>query len=185
MSTLTKPISTTATGNACGCCSADSVAKASQPPQIRNILVGIYFSEYSAAAVRYATYLAECLGAKLTLAHASECYVYPEDLSAGLSIEALDSRWEKAQAEKLEAVQKSIKKEVSSCTVVTRGPAWSQIVIMAKTTNADLIILGTRGRTGLKHALMGSTAERVVRHATCPVLVVHLPAEAIKDSKDS
>jgi universal stress protein A len=57
------------------------------------------------------------------------------------------------------------------------GTAWNQIVEMAKSWNADMVVIGTHGRTGLKHALLGSTAERVVRHAACPVLVVHSPTK--------
>jgi nucleotide-binding universal stress UspA family protein len=65
------------------------------------------------------------------------------------------------------------------------GTAWNRIVGAAKSWNADLIVLGTHGRTGLKHALMGSTAERVVRHANCPVLVVHWPDKQPANSKIS
>ena len=52
------------------------------------------------------------------------------------------------------------------------GLAWDSIVALARDRHADLIVIGTHGRTGLRHALMGSVAERVVRHAACPVLVV-------------
>jgi nucleotide-binding universal stress UspA family protein len=52
------------------------------------------------------------------------------------------------------------------------GKPYHEICSMAKTLGADLIVIATHGYTGLKHALLGSTAERVVRHASCPVLVV-------------
>jgi nucleotide-binding universal stress UspA family protein len=144
-------------------------------PQILNILVAVDFSDYSRAALDYATFLAEGFGATLTLVHAVEPYVYPEDLSAGFKIEEVDARWMQKHKEKLEALRQTIKEGIPSTVVVTMGTAWNQIVEMAKSWNADLIVIGTHGRTGLKHALMGSTAERVVRHATCPVLVVHSP----------
>ena len=133
------------------------------------------FSDYSEAALRYASFLAGNFGATLTLAHAVEPYVYPEDLSAGLTIDQIDSRWMQKQKEKLETLRQTIKEGIPAIVVVTMGTAWNQIVTMAKSWNADLIVIGTHGRTGLKHALMGSTAERVVRHAACPVLVVHSP----------
>jgi universal stress protein A len=57
-------------------------------------------------------------------------------------------------------------------TVVEIGRPYEQIVAAAKTHNIDLIIIATRGYTGLKHLFIGSTAERVVRHAPCPVLTV-------------
>jgi universal stress protein A len=56
-------------------------------------------------------------------------------------------------------------------TVVRGGLAFFEITEAAKVLNADLIVVGTHGYTGLKRALLGSTAEKVVRHAPCPVLV--------------
>ena len=52
------------------------------------------------------------------------------------------------------------------------GDAHAQVLACAKANNADLIVMGTQGHTGLKHALLGSTAERIVRLAECPVLTV-------------
>ncbi len=145
------------------------------PPQIQNILVAVDFSDYSSAALAYATFLAENFGATLTLVHAVEPYVYPEDLSAGFTIDQIDARWIQKQKEKLEVLRQTIKEGIPASVVVTMGTAWHGIIDAAKSWNADLIVIGTHGRTGLKHALVGSTAERVVRHAICPVLVVHLP----------
>ena len=147
------------------------------PPQIQNILVAVDFSDYSKAALDYATFLAEEFGATLTLVHAVEPYVYPEDLSAGYTIDQIDAHWMEKDKEKLEALGRTIKAGIPSSVVVTMGPAWNQIVEMAKTWKADMIVIGTHGRTGLKHVVLGSTAERVVRHAACPVLVVHLPGK--------
>jgi nucleotide-binding universal stress UspA family protein len=151
--------------------------RSAKAPEIQNILVAVDFSDYSEAALKYATFLAETFGATLTLVHSVEPYIYPEDLSAGYTIEELDARWIKKQKDKLETVRQTIKEGIPTTVVVTMGAAWNRIVGAAKSWNADLIVIGTHGRTGLKHALMGSTAERVVRHATCPVLVVHLPAK--------
>jgi nucleotide-binding universal stress UspA family protein len=155
------------------------------PPQIQNILVAVDFSDYSEAALQYATFLAETFGATLTLVHSVEPYVYPEDLSAGFTIEQIDARWIQKQKEKLEALRQTIKKGIPATVVVTMGTPWNRIVGAAKSWNADLIVIGTHGRTGLKHALMGSTAERVVRHATCPVLVVHSADSRAANSKMS
>jgi universal stress protein A len=152
---------------------AEACKPSISPPRIRKILVAVDFSEYSTAALQYATYLAESFGASLTLVHSVEPYVYPEDLSAGFTIEEVDARWSQKQKEKLEALRQTLKPGIPSTVIVTMGTAWNRIVGMAKSQNADLIVIGTHGRTGIKHALMGSTAERVVRHAACPVLVVH------------
>jgi nucleotide-binding universal stress UspA family protein len=56
------------------------------------------------------------------------------------------------------------------------GEPAHEILAFAKAQHADLVVIGTHGRTGLQHALMGSVAERVVRRATCPVLTVRPPA---------
>lgn len=79
------------------------------------------------------------------------------------------ARWE-AQAKELGATQ------VTSRFLT--GAAWDQIASAARSDpEIDLIVMGTHGRTGLKHALLGSVAEKTVRHAPCPVLVVR-PREA-------
>ncbi len=82
--------------------------------------------------------------------------------------EFLDSTRE--QLEKLCA--REIGARARSQVQVRDGVPWQEIVAAARETNTDLIILATHGRTGLKHVLLGSVAERVVRHAPCPVLVV-------------
>src|SRR5262249_40394780 len=59
--------------------------------------------------------------------------------------------------------------------IATHGVAWEEIVNLARGRESDLIVMGTHGRTGLKHVLLGSVAERVIRHAPCSVLVVRAP----------
>ena len=60
-------------------------------------------------------------------------------------------------------------------TRLLRGEPWDQIVSVAREEAVDLIVMGTHGRTGLRRALIGSVAERVVRHAPCTVMVVRAP----------
>jgi universal stress protein A len=105
--------------------------------------------------------------------------------TSGFTIEQIDACWMQKQKEKLETLRQTIKEGIPATVVVTMGTAWNRIVGAAKSWNADLIVIGTHGRTGLKHALMGSTAERVVRHAACPVLVVHSPDKRPANSKIS
>lgn len=152
-------------------------ARPAQPRQICNILVAVDFSEYARAALDYAAFLAESFGATLTLVHSVEPYIYPEDLSAGRTLEDVQDAAANDCKIKLKELALSVREGIPSSTVVTMGTPWHQIVAMAKSWNADIIVIGTHGRTGLKHVLMGSTAERVVRHAHCPVLVVHGPAK--------
>ncbi len=143
-------------------------------PHLERILVAVDFSESSKAALEYALAMADKFNSAVALVHAVEPCIYPEDLSAGISVEEIDARWTKQKKKELEAFRRAaIKEGKPSTLVVTRGTAWTQIVETAKSWQADLIVIGTRGLTGLKHVLVGSTAERVVRHATCPVLVVH------------
>ena len=141
--------------------------------QLQNIMVAVDFSDFSKTALGYAVALAQKVGAALTLVHVVEPYAYPEDLSAGMTIEEVDARWIKKQKDKLEALRQTINSSIPSTIVVTMGPPWHQIVAASKSWKADLLVVGTHGYTGLKHVLLGSTAERVVRHASCPVLVVH------------
>jgi glycine betaine transporter len=80
---------------------------------------------------------------------------------------------------KLQATaQQEIEELVPVYPEVRIGKAYNEIVAAAKVSCADLIVIATHGYTGLKHALLGSTAERVVRHAHCPVLVVREPKKA-------
>jgi nucleotide-binding universal stress UspA family protein len=73
----------------------------------------------------------------------------------------------------LAAEEKRVREAGVSCESATLiGRADDEIVTRAKETHADLIIMGTHGRSGLAHALLGSNAERVIQHAPCPVLIV-------------
>jgi nucleotide-binding universal stress UspA family protein len=81
-------------------------------------------------------------------------------------------------ASQVDTLLESLKKDAARLGVLrvtaakSIGPPVAEIVRFAREGNYDLIVLGTHGRTGLKHALIGSVAERVVRHAHCPVLTI-------------
>jgi universal stress protein A len=79
---------------------------------------------------------------------------------------------------RLQTVAGKFEDEIPMTTIVRAGQPFEQIATAAREVEADLIIIATRGLTGLKHTLLGSTAERVVRHAPCPVLTVRRCAEA-------
>jgi nucleotide-binding universal stress UspA family protein len=143
---------------------------------ITRILVPVDFSPYSERAFSYATTLAQRFSATLALVHvvedpytgvwSSEVYVpNVSELFAGLIANA------EQQLARLTASATALGLTVEA-TVITGRPAHA-IVERAKDGRFDLIVMGTHGRTGLSHVVMGSVAERVVRMAPCPVLTVH------------
>ncbi len=140
--------------------------------KITQILVPIDFSECSKKGLRYAVALAREHKAAITLA-----YVVPSISMlgeyGGIDYASLNKEMrESADRELATVVVDEIRGVVPSDTVVRAGSPAGEIVSIAKTLPADLIVISTHGRTGLKHAFMGSVAERVVQTAPCPVLVV-------------
>lgn len=144
----------------------------------KRICCPIDFSDASRAAMEVAADLARRMGAELWLLHAYPVpgYTFP-DGSVVASPKMLQDLAEAAQrhldewrqsAERLGAPRVETAKEA--------GEPASEIVAFARARGMDLLVLGTHGRTGLEHALMGSIAERVVRRAHCPVLTVRPPA---------
>lgn len=140
----------------------------------RKILCPTDFSDCSRVAMRTAIDLANASGASLTLMHAWHFPAYtftgdaPIPANFAKELEATAERsmakW-KDEAEALGARRLSIR--------LVDGVPWDQIVrTLQGDSTYDLCVMGTHGRTGLKHVLLGSVAERVVRHAPCPVLVV-------------
>jgi nucleotide-binding universal stress UspA family protein len=144
---------------------------------LKQILVPIDFSDCSFRALEYALALASPLGAKLTLLHVVEPAVYQQSyLGVTPPVEETNQNLLEAGRERLAALaRKRIGSRLRSESLVRIGRAHSEIPDTAKALNADLIVMGTHGYTGLKHVLLGSTTERVVRHASCPVLTVRLP----------
>ncbi len=138
----------------------------------KKVLVGTDFSEAAGRAVERAVDVAARYGAKLHLVHAWD---YPAVAYAAMGTTMIDILpFEQAAREKLDALvaslaDRGVTVEASLC----RGVAWDQIVSLVDQVAADLLVVGTHGRTGLKRAMLGSVAERVVRHATVPVLTVH------------
>ena len=137
-----------------------------------HLLVPTDFSPAADRAVDYAAALAVTLEARVTLMTATYLGDTPEVHLAYI---------EKVRAEdkeRLEGVRQRIEQAgVSVSALMAYGPPAQQIVETARKRGADLIVMGTHGRTGIQHLLIGSVAERVVRLAPCPVLVVPRPAE--------
>jgi nucleotide-binding universal stress UspA family protein len=145
---------------------------------LKTIVVPIDFSSPSMTALRYATRLAEQFGSVVRLVHVVEPAPFLNDLPS-VALVRTDQAIAKEAKLKLQATaQQEIEELVPVYPEVRIGKAYNEIVAAAKVSCADLIVIATHGYTGLKHALLGSTAERVVRHAHCPVLVVREPKKA-------
>jgi nucleotide-binding universal stress UspA family protein len=145
---------------------------------VNRILVATDFSEYSQRALEYAAAMASQFQATLLVAHVyfpptiavpeaivplggEDLLRYHETLNAGLETAA-------AKARTLGA------REVES--VLVTGDPWHEIVRLARDRKVDLVVVGTHGRGAVAHFFLGSVAEKVVRKAECPVLVVGKPS---------
>ena len=140
---------------------------------VRTILVPVDFSDHSAKALKQAVELAKSFGAVIHLLH---CYplkvggispyglVFPDDF---------DRQFRDAAARKLsEWSEKAAAEGVAVEEILTPMFPSEAISSTAQERGADLIVMGTRGLTGLKHVMLGSVAERTIRIAPCPVLIV-------------
>ena len=143
------------------------------PFRLKKILVPIDFSNISKDALPWATFLAAQFGAELILLHAVEKFPIDYLLGRGLMNETIVPLMKQAEAD-LDGMARSLSKStgVNVSAVVRDGTPFEEICHAAKTLGTDMIVLTTHGYTGLKHVRLGSTAERVVRHASCPVLAV-------------
>jgi nucleotide-binding universal stress UspA family protein len=145
--------------------------------RITRILVPIDFSADAEAAFGYALDLARRVDAVVRLVHVVE-----DPLAAGVwsselytaEIAGLQMNLVRNAEQRLLATVPS--DDASTTTDVRTGPAAKQILEAAAEWQADLIVMGTHGRTGLAHVLMGSVAEKVVRLAPCPVLTLRAAA---------
>ena len=135
----------------------------------RCILVPVDFSESSLVALEHALALARRHDAQLVLLHVIE--PFHADMLVDTTQAQRDAR--ALAHERLTRLADATKKTCPRTGRELRtGHPVTTIIALAKRTNADLIVMGTHGRTGLKRAFIGSVAERVVRLATCSVLVV-------------
>ena len=141
------------------------------------ILHATDYSKASAPALDEAVALAKQNGAELLILHIIDPvppYVAGEDIGgADLYMKLEESTKQEAEASMKKLMEKLRKLKVNAKSVLLRGTAHEQIVRTAKNRRANLIVIGTHGRTGLSKLLMGSVANKVVSTAHCPVLTVH------------
>lgn len=140
--------------------------------KIKTILVPLDFSATSTKALAYAIRMADQFGSKIILLNVIEPIATPDLAYHPLMLETEESRAAARRAIEAAARRAKLPPSMLDRIVIRNGAPFAEIAEAARTLKADLVIITTHGYTGLKHVFMGSTAERVVRHAPCPVLVV-------------
>ncbi len=141
---------------------------------IHSILVPIDFSVHSKNALKYAVPMARRFGATIHLIYVVEPTVYPADLGFGqVVLPGVEDELRDKGGEELQSlIRKEIGRTVTSSWAVRTGNPHQEILREAEERGVDLIVVATHGHSGVEHMLFGSTADRVVRHAKCPVLTV-------------
>lgn len=136
------------------------------------VLVGTDFSDCASLAVECAADVAQRYGAQLHVMHVWALPHVATSLVIDPGIE-WHTTVEQAAREQLDGLVKRLRAtHVEASSSLLSGVAWEQIVESIALLGADLVVVGTHGRTGLRRALLGSVAERVVRFASVPVLTV-------------
>ena len=145
--------------------------------RIRKILVPIDFSKGSLAAVKMASLFSKRFGADLHLVHVFEPdYSLSGLVAIPMILPELDVR--RSVRRHLQAVARRYASELCPENVhAIKGQPFEEICRLARESSTDLIVASTRGNTGFKHLALGSTAERIVRYAPCPVLVLPTTAQ--------
>jgi nucleotide-binding universal stress UspA family protein len=156
----------------------------------RRILMATDLSAYSKEALDYAAYLAQHLKAELCILHVFEI---PQFSHAGVSpsMQPEVQKWigqlSQQESKRLQTLVKKVRQQgVKASGIFQQGKPFLEILKTAKRIKANLIVLGTHGRTGMAHVLLGSVAEKVVRQSSCPVFTVRpkafVPKKAGKGS---
>jgi nucleotide-binding universal stress UspA family protein len=147
--------------------------------QLKSILCPVDFSQFSAVAYEYSLSLAEYYRARLIALHIVELWKYPyADYAAQ---EADYAKFSKAlneggEVQLREFLKKYAQKEIRPELVVRQGTASDCVLWFAEKEKVDVIVMGTHGRRGFDRLVLGSTTDRVIRKAACPVLVVSNPS---------
>lgn len=154
--------------------------KSKKSIRFKSIVVPIDFSDTSLKALDYAITLANQFGSQLCLVHVLD---FPTVFNtAQLPYAGWDQETKAQASERLATlIEEKVDALIPVTSKVILGRAFKSICDTARAQKADLIVIGTHGFTGLKRLLLGSTAERVVRHAPCSVLTIH--SQHAKDAK--
>lgn len=146
--------------------------------KLRSILCPVDYSENSRFALDYAETLARDSGAELHVIH---CYHDPVPYQAGYTaaVDTVDIETETVKLHSFTHEAEDIKYQHH----LVKGTAPSAINEYAQQQQVDLIVMGTHGRSGLSRLLLGSVAEDVLRHASCPVMTIRQKAKQLQDAE--
>lgn len=150
---------------------------------IKKVLVATDFSEPSDSALASAVELAKKFDAGIVLMHAYRPIVTAYAVAPMLSVQEISAYVADVATKALHAAAAARGTAVPITTALYVGAPWEQILKAAKDQEADLLVLGSRGLHGLQRALLGSTAERVVRYAKVPVMV--FPGPSSEDTRQA
>ena len=145
---------------------------------ISRILIAVEDSPYSDLAIKYGLMLAKKMGSKIAMVHADEIPVgtpYSADpmmSETPLMIPEMMNIQEEASKNLFKRISEEYGDAIKFTKFIRVGRAQDEILAAAEEFHADLIILGTHGRTGLDHFISGSVSESVARKAKCPVLII-------------
>jgi len=144
---------------------------------ISRILIPTDFSDPAQYALEYALDLNKLYTARLYLLHVLQDFTDFSEFNLSPSmLPQLYAEFEQSATKRLEEiVNTKIPSDMNCDTYILHGIPFFEIIQFARNESVDLIVIGTRGRTGLQHVLFGSTAEKVVKKAPCAVLSVRHP----------
>jgi len=159
-------------------------------PTFNKILAPTDFSEDSKLALTYAVMLAQKFSSEIIVVHVDQplAPVMVSELNPGLDVSTMNRIAEEGRLLALRELDGTTARlregGVKARGLMRVGAPFLEIINAAQSEGADLIVMGTHGRTGLAHVLIGSVAERVVNKAPCPVLTVRHPDRKFKHPLD-
>ncbi|MBA4250305.1 MAG: universal stress protein [Chlorobiaceae bacterium] len=154
---------------------------------IKKIIVPVDFSDFSKSALKYSVQFAKNFSSELIITYVIEPIIYPPDFSMGqIALPSVNLQMDERAKEELEKLVKiEIGEEVPVRIVIRTGKPFVEIIELAREEEADLIIISSHGHSGVEYILFGSTADKVVRKAPCPVLTLRDPLKGFNIKKFS
>lgn len=139
---------------------------------IKNILCPVDHSDCSKEALKYAVSFAIRDKSKLYLLHVIDIRAFGESITTMTPQMPDDETLKQLKTKLLDCIPEEMRDDMDVEALVIQGIPFVEIISTAKKNDIDMIVLGSHGRTGIAHMMMGSVSEKVVRKAPCPVLTV-------------